>query len=412
MTPLTALRERQTAILTPRDVRPASGERRILTVVRWPLGGIRTHIVYTYPELARAGYRFTFVGPDNESLRTFAASLSQVPGCEFIGVETRGMRCPLWRTVRKLVRQNRFGLIHSHGLTAAVHAVAGNFGAGLPHLTTVHDVFRPDQFPGWKGWLKRWLLARLLCRISTIAAVSEDVRSNLLEYLPALGRGRGRLLAISNGIDTHRYREQLEPVSTELRRRLELTPDTILLGFLGRFMEQKGFTTLLQALEILRREGSPRRFHLTAVGSGDRRGRYEEEIARRGLAGCVSVLDFIPDVLPVLRQFDLLVVPSLWEAGPLVPMEAMCAGVPVLGSDCIGLREVLHATPSRQFPAGDAGALASALRQALVSPWTDEARAFSRRAQARFDSRQYALQFLVEFDRLFVSCVSRRMVPR
>jgi glycosyltransferase involved in cell wall biosynthesis len=166
-------------------------------------------------------------------------------------------------------------------------------------------------------------------------------------------------------------------------------------------MEQKGFTTLLQALEMLHREGSPRPFHLVAIESGDHRRRSEREIAARNLADCVTVLDFMPDVLPVLRQLDLLVVPSLWEASSLLSMEAMCVGVPVLGSDCIGLRQVLHGTPSRMFRAGDPVALAGALRQALPRPWSGQARAFAESARSRFDCRQYAEQFLTEFEQLY-----------
>ncbi len=177
--------------------------------------------------------------------------------------------------------------------------------------------------------------------------------------------------------------------------------EPLILGFMGRFMEQKGFTHLLQALEILNREGAPRPFHLVAVGSADRRREYEREIVARGLAEHVTVRDFTPDVLPLLRQLDVLVVPSLWEASPLLPMEAMAAGVPVLGSNCIGLREVLAGTPARQFRAGDVGDLVRALRDVLIDPGTEAARAFAPWARARFDCRPAARRFVDEFDRLF-----------
>jgi len=376
------------------------GERHVLVAVRWPLGGIRTHIAYTYPELVEAGYRFTFVAPQGETLSTFAQSLRHLGDCTFVGVPARGPKCPLWSTVRRLARQGGIGLLHSHGLTAAVHAVIANFGLGLPHLTTVHDVFRADQFRGIGGRLKRWLMARLLRRISTIVSVSEDVQANLLEYLPTLAHGPSRLLTISNGIDTRHCHDT--PPRTELRQRLKLDRDTVILGFLGRFMEQKGFTTLLQALEKLRREGSPQRWHLVAVGSGDRRERYEREMVKRDLTGFVSMVDFVPDVLPILREFDLLVVPSLWEASSLVSMEAMSVGVPVLGSDCLGLREVLRGTSARMFVAGNADALAQGLREALDRPWPDEAARFAPQARERFDCRQYARQFRMVFDEMFV----------
>jgi len=106
-----------------------------------------------------------------------------------------------------------------------------------------------------------------------------------------------------------------------------------------------------------------------------------------------------------LQQLDLLVMPSLWEASPLQPMEAMAAGVPVLGTDCIGLREVLRDTPARVVPAGDPAALAAGLREALESPRTVEAREYAAEACRRFDNERSARRLVELYDEL---CVNRR----
>src|SRR5579884_471509 len=72
---------------------PTPGEgRRVLVVVRFPLGGIRTHVLYNYPTLAAHGYRFTFVAPADAALDTFAESLRDLEGAEFVGVPARGPR--------------------------------------------------------------------------------------------------------------------------------------------------------------------------------------------------------------------------------------------------------------------------------------------------------------------------------
>ena len=106
------------------------------------------------------------------------------------------------------------------------------------------------------------------------------------------------------------------------------------------------------------------------------------------------------EIWPVLRQLDLVVMPSLWEAWPLLPMEAMVAGVPVLGSDCIGLREVLKDTPSRTVPANDPAALAAGLRAALDEPWTEAARNFAAEARSRFDNAHSVRHLIELFDAL------------
>jgi glycosyltransferase involved in cell wall biosynthesis len=68
----------------------------------------------------------------------------------------------------------------------------------------------------------------------------------------------------------------------------------------------------------------------------------------------------------------------------------MSAGVPVLGSDCPGLREVLRDTPSRMVRTGEASALEVGLREALARPWGDAARSYAPFARRRFDVRRSA----------------------
>ena len=370
---------------------------RVLVVVRWPLGGIRTHILYNAPAVHDHGYRYTFVGPDDAAFDTFAATFSPFPGVEFVRVPVRGSTCPLWQSVRRELRTGRYRMLHAHGLIAAVHSVAGCLGMDIPHFATLHDVFRPCHFTGWRGTLKRWLLGRVLRRLTAIVSVGGDVQTNLLEYFPFLERAAPRCVTIPNGIDVGKYAVSEGEATDELRQRLGLCSATMLFGFLGRFMEQKGFLVLLEALQQLAAE-APAAFHLVAVGSGDYRREYQKEIQQRGLDSVVSVLDFTPNILPILQQLDLLVIPSLWEASPLQPMEALAAGVPVLGTDCLGLREVLHNTPARVIRAGDSAALAAGLREALQAPWTAEAREFTAEACQRFDNERSARRLLELYD--------------
>jgi glycosyltransferase involved in cell wall biosynthesis len=374
-----------------------SREVRVLVAVRWPVGGIRTHILYNYPIAAEHGYRFTFVGPADGTFERFSASLGCLRDTEFIGVPVRGPRCRMWPTLRRLLRTGRFAFVHSHGLTAAGNAALAGLGLGIPHLATVHDVLRPELFRGLRGMLKRRLMGWLLHRITTFILPGNDVKANLLEYLPGLAGGRCRLEVVRNGIDTAHY-SRARCASGDLHQELGLAPGTRLVGFLGRFMEQKGFLPLLGALERLVADGTPAPFHLVAFGSGDYARQYRTEIEKRRLTPFVTMREAVHDVQPVLAQLDVLVMPSLWEALPLLPMEAMAAGVPVLGSDCIGLREVLRGTPSRMVPAGDVAALADGLQEALRAPWAEDAQAFAPTACDRFDNARSAAHLVALYN--------------
>jgi glycosyltransferase involved in cell wall biosynthesis len=367
--------------------------RRILSVVRYPVGGIRTHLRYNYPLLAQRGYRFTFVVPAETTHEPLAKTLADLPGAEFVTVPGRGAACKLAPTIRRLVRATRFDAIHSHGFTSAVQVVLATWGRGAPHVATVHDVVRPVQFPGWTGWFRRQALGWLLRQVRTLIAVGEDVRDNLLEFLPPLRGRKDRIVVIRNGIDADHHARTHQP-TVELRRELGLDPGTPLWGFLGRFMEQKGFLPLVEALALFRARHPEARFHIAAFGAGDNLVQYRRRVEELGLTSHMTFRPFVPDVAPILQQLDLLLMPSQWEALALLPLEAMVAGVPVLGTDCIGLREVLRDTPSRMARLGDIEDLYRGLVEAWRSPWNEAARAFAPTAAQRYDNATSASRLL------------------
>src|SRR6185295_2308629 len=118
----------------------------------------------------------------------------------------------------------------------------------------------------------------------------------------------------------------------------ERTGDTILFGFFGRFMPQKGFDDLIDAVEILSRDPECQgKFKVLAVNDGSFVREYRNEIARRGLSGAFVFKGFVPDASALMKDLDGVVMPSLWEACGLVAMEALAAGCPLIATTCDGL---------------------------------------------------------------------------
>ena len=86
-----------------------------------------------------------------------------------------------------------------------------------------------------------------------------------------------------------------------------------------------------------------------------------------------------------MKGFDVIAMPSIWEACGLVGMEALTAGVPIIGTSCIGLREVLKDTPAIVIPPGDALSLAVALEHQIDHPKIDPFKEFMPIAYNRFN---------------------------
>ena len=359
---------------------------RILIVIRWPVGGIRTFIRYVYNEFNSQLYSITILAPDIPELKVLKEDLKEldVECMPFKnGISGFGLAC----LITKTLVLKRFDLVHSNGFMAGVSAALPARITGTKHIMTSHDVFLSKQFRGVKGLLRKKMLSLFLPMINIIHSVSNDAQENLIEYIPSLSKLKDRLVVILNGIDIERFRH---PDKRDLRKELGLDQEAFLVGFLGRFMGQKGFVILIDALELLKKKNLSRTPVVVAFGFGGFIREDKEYLDKKGLGGSFRFLPFTPDISATLKGLDVVAMPSLWEACPLLPMEAMVAGVPLIGTDCIGLREVINGTPCAKVPAGDSSALASAIENEIKEPTRLTAEAFSDEAAMRFDVREQA----------------------
>jgi glycosyltransferase involved in cell wall biosynthesis len=184
---------------------------------------------------------------------------------------------------------------------------------------------------------------------------------------------------VLNGIRINRLAAASAEKNAPPKQRLS----EVTFGFFGRFMPQKGFDVLLKALEIIHnkkiindKSGGHKPPESAAgicvLATIDRHGYTNETLKQVEnnplLKNTIQFIESVPDITPLWEQIDALVMPSRWEACPLLPMEALAAGVPVIGSDALGLREVLAGTNCPTPPAGDAQALADAMLDFVKSP--------------------------------------------
>lgn len=360
---------------------------RILLVVRHPVGGIRTFFRYVYRNFSSENYQFTLVSPDVTETRVLLEDLRELD-LIYIPTDSYTSNRQLFRTVTKIVRNEDFDLVHSHGFTSGACSIFAALSKRTPHILTCHDVFTERQFVGVKGFVKKAALGIVLSTIDCIHCVSNDARDNLLAYLPILKLFEGKVIVIPNGIEVERFSNAEK---RDLRRELGLPADSFLIGFLGRFMSQKGFRYLIDALaEITRKKDLPKRPVILTFGEDGFMREEQQEVKNRGLAEAVYFLPFVADAAATLKGLDVIAMPSLWEACGLLAMEAMVAGVPLIGTNCVGLREVLRGTPANVVPTRDSLALSDALLMEMKNPTTTKAREFAMEAVARFQVRKRA----------------------
>ena len=171
----------------------------------------------------------------------------------------------------------------------------------------------------------------------------------------------------------------------------------------GRLCEQKGQLLLVQAAASLVREGVP--LELVLAGDGEMRGQIEQEIELLGLGRHVRITGWIgsDQVRSELLGARALVLPSFAEGLPVVIMEAMALGRPVISTYVAGIPELVRdGMEGWLVPAGDVDAVAEAMRACLSAP-AEALAQMGRAALARVRERHHVDAEAAKLKALFVA---------
>ena len=198
-------------------------------------------------------------------------------------------------------------------------------------------------------------------------------------------------LVIPNGFNTERFRPSPEN-RLKLRQSLGLSPETILLGSVGRFHPQKDHKTLLTAASIVTQSLPQVRLAIVGRGVDAANTELRALINKHKLENSVFLLGERKDIDEVLPAFDLLCSSSTAEGFSNVIGEAMSCEVPCAVTDAGSSGEVVGDT-GRVVPPGDPQALAAAILHILRMP-EEEKRLLQSRARERV-LNNYSLERIV-----------------
>jgi glycosyltransferase involved in cell wall biosynthesis len=284
-----------------------------------------------------------------------------------VGVVPLGMgrrpglfRAALWgaRFVR-IVRRERPEIVHMHN---AFHGFVGRplaRLAGVPVVVqTIHNWWYLEP-PGS-------LTARLYLRLERFAARfcdavlfinRDDVRRALDQEIVA----PQKIHYVGNGIDAQSLERRLAAVSRgEAREQLGLSEDDFAISMIARLEHPKDHDTLLHAFAAFLRDEPCAR--LILVGQGLEAARVRALAAQLDVESATRFIGHTPDVSPVLRASDALVLASHCEGFGRALVEGMVASLPVVGSDVAGIRDVIvHGETGLLVRAHDVEALHGAL---------------------------------------------------
>lgn len=244
------------------------------------------------------------------------------------------------------------GCTHLHAHFAHIPtdlAMYASLLSGIPYSFTAHanDIF-----------VRGWNLDKKVERSAFAVTISGFNR----EYLTERGADRNKIHVIHCGVDSGSF----------ARKETTFLQQPLRLGSLGRMVEKKGFDILIEACRTLKDSRIP--FCLELAGDGPLQNDLIRQVQSLGLSGVVRFIGPLPhDHVPGwLKSLDIFVLPCKKDSEgdmdgiPVVLMEAMLSGVPVVSTRLTGIPELVKDTETGYLAdPGDAPGLASAIITAI-----------------------------------------------
>lgn len=226
--------------------------------------------------------------------------------------------------VRHLVASRGVDVLWVVG-SAAVYDMLPDLRAAFPHLRIADLLF---NVIGHTANNRKYAML-----IDVIFCENLEV----LHYLSRLGETGDRIELVKSGVDVDAYRPG--PRAEHIRTVTDADGGDLIVGFSGRWSEEKnplGFVELARCLKDLP-------IHFVMTGAGPLRQEVEQAIISADLRpGFFHIAGAVDDVAPWLQAYDILVLPSRLDGRPVVVMECLALGVPVVASSVGALSELIE----------------------------------------------------------------------
>jgi len=235
----------------------------------------------------------------------------------------------IWE-LRKILKESKINIIHTHQAVTGIHAYLASFGMGIKLVQTLHGYLpsaKKDNF----------ILKLLVKKFDINFAVSKGSIERLREQSKIKKIDRFKVLY--NGIDL----KKLDVKESTLREELNIPPNVMLAGMIGNFVPWKDQLTICKALKLIKDDGFELKFVFVGniftwyINYFNIVYKYCEE---NSLLDDVIFLGKREDIGNILKALNLFVYSSIEDTFGIALIEAMAAGVPTIASDIPPLKEV------------------------------------------------------------------------
>lgn len=249
----------------------------------------------------------------------------------------------------EIMRQENVDVVHTRNLKAYFF---GFLAAKISRTAAIVHSEHGRDYP-----FRRWkmLMQRVFSyRTDAIVALSNDLKRSLIDHV---GIGSRKVKVIVNGVDTDRFASK---DAGEVRYGLGVSPETIVIGAVGRLVAVKNIGELFRAVKELL--GSGREVHVIVVGDGPLRQELNGLASTLAISENVRFLGERDDVHALYNAMDIYALTSTNEGISNTLLEAMASGLAVVASSVGGTPEIVKdGETGLLYPSGQVSVLVDLL---------------------------------------------------
>ena len=285
---------------------------------KWLGGGVEAVVMNYYRNIDRSKIQFDFIC-DNDSTNIPYEEIEKLGG-KVILVPPYQKLLSYIKELKKIFKENNYKIVHSHINTLSVFPLYVAKRAGVP-IRIAHSHSTTNK----KEWKKN-LMKQVLRPFSKIYATDYMCCSELAGRWLFGNKvyDQGKVYLLNNAIDLDKFKYD-EKVRKKKRKELEISEDTLVIGHIGRFVEQKNHRFLIDIFNEIHKEKE--NSVLLLAGQGPLQEEIRNKVNELNLNNKVIFLGQIDDAYRIYQVIDVFVLPSLYEGLPVVGVEAQASGL-------------------------------------------------------------------------------------
>lgn len=291
---------------------------RIAQIVgKWVGGGVEAVIMNYYRHIDHSKIQFDFIC-DNDSTNIPYKDIEKMGG-KVILIPPYQKAFKYHTNLKKILKNGNYKIVHSHINTLSVLSLFAAKMAKVPiRIAHSHSTTNKKE-------KKKNLLKQMLRPFSKLFATEYMCCSELAgRWLFGNKKyDNGEVYLLNNAIDLEFFQFN-EKIRKEKRKELKINNDMLVIGHIGRFVEQKNHKFLIDIFNELHKK--EKNSILLLAGQGPLMNEIEEKVESLGLKDSVKFLGQRNDVNELYQVFDVFLLPSLYEGLPVVGVEAQASG--------------------------------------------------------------------------------------